>query len=147
MREAATPKYLYHATFTKYVPSIKKMGLVQFASPSNWVKGKDKTRYNEDAGIFAFEHPRDAFGWAFHMQFEHGQPTSIIRIKVGDTWEDDPSHDPHLKMGKGRAVVSHANIKPESVVDSFDLKDFSNPASLGITQDEWFARIVKALES
>lgn len=123
-----------------------KKGLLPFQT-SNWVKGANKDRYNEEGGIFAFEHPRDAFGWAFKMQWDHNKPTSIVRIRAGDAWDQDPSQDPNLIMGKGKALVSRGMIKPQSIVDSFELKSFGTPGGLGISQDEWYDRIEKALQS
>jgi len=134
------PKYLYHVTFSEHVPSIKEKGLMQF-QPSNWVKGEGGTRYNEEAGIFAFEDPEDAFKWAFNMQWQHKNPISIVRIKPGDIWEQDPSEDDNLRMGKGRAMMSRRNIPAENIIDAFDMKDFGTPAELGIPQSEWFAKI------
>lgn len=144
--EFTKPKYVYHATFTKHIPGILKKGLMQF-QPSNWVRGQGGERYNEDAGIFAFEHPQDAFRWAFKMQFEHNQPTSIVRIKAGGPWQADSSEDPALVFGKGKALVSRQNIKASSIVDAFDLKDFGTPVSLNISQDEWFEQIVRKLQA
>ena len=144
--EIADPaKYLYHVTFTEYVPNIKAKGLLQF-QPSNWAKGEGGTRYNEEAGIFAFEHPEYAFKWAFKTQWEFkDKPVSIVRISPGDVWEEDSSQDIDLQMGKGRALMSRRNIPAASIIDSFSMEDFSNPATLGITQPEWFERINKML--
>ena len=60
LEEASKIPYLYHATFTKHIPRIMKHGLRQFET-GNWVEAGSGKRYNEEAGIFAFEHPEDAF--------------------------------------------------------------------------------------
>lgn len=142
-------KYLYHVTFTKNVPKIKEKGLLQF-QPSNWVRrGDQDKRYNEDAGIFAFTHPEDAWRWAFKMQWDmDDKDISIVRINVGDHWHDDPAEDPMLAVSqKGKARRSHQHVKPQDVIDSFRLEDFGNPQSLKIDQQEWVERIVKKLRS
>ena len=67
--EVTNPPYLFQVTFTKNVPRIKEKGLLQFQQ-SNWVRGEGGKRYNEEAGVFAFTHPEDAFRWAFKMQWD-----------------------------------------------------------------------------
>ena len=139
-------KYLYHVTFTKNVPRIKEKGLLQFET-SNWVRGKGGERYNEDAGVFAFDHPEDAFRWAFKMQWEFKEDISIVRLNVGEDWEDDPAVDPiSMASNKGRALRSR-NRKAEEIIDSFRFDDFGNPQDLGIDQEEWINQIVKKLRS
>ena len=136
-------KYFYHVTLSKNVPSIMQNGL-QPLHTSNWVKGNGE-RYNEEGGVFAFEDAVDAFKWAFNMNWEFKQPVSIVRIRPSDTWEIDPSEDIMLQSGNGRALRSTAMIPPSDIVDSFSMDDFSNPAELGVTQQEWFSRINKTL--
>lgn len=141
-------KYLYHVTFTKNVPKIKAKGLLQL-QPSNWIRGEGGKRYNEDAGIFAFTHPEDAWRWAFKMQWDmDDKDISIVRINIGGDWHDDPAEDPMLALSnKGKAVRTHDRVAPEDVIDSFNFDDFGNPRDLGISQDEWKAQIVKKLRS
>ena len=89
--EVTNSPYLFHVTFTKNVPSIKEKGLLQF-QPSNWIRGEGGDRYNEDAGIFAFTHPEDAFKWAFKMQWDmEDKDISIVRLNMANDWEDDPA--------------------------------------------------------
>lgn len=140
-------KYLYHVTFTKNVPKIKEQGLLQFQT-SNWVKGDaDGSRYNEEAGVFAFEHPEDAFRWAFKMDWDFADDDiSIVRLNIGEDWGDDPAIDPISQAGaKGRWLRSGRNRKAEEIVDSISLKDFGGPIELGINQEEWIAGIVDKL--
>ncbi len=143
-------KYLYHVTYTKNVPRIKEKGLLQF-EPSNWIRGEGGKRYNEDAGIFAFEHPEDAFRWAFKMQWdmEDDNDISIIRLNIGEHWEDDPAGETMkwLYQTKGRSLRSRRNRKAEEIIDSFKFDDFGNPRDLGLSQEEWVDRIVNTLSS
>lgn len=119
-------KYYYHVTLKSNVASIKKKGIVPF-QPSNWVDGNGK-RYNEEyAGVYAFSHPEDAFKWAFKMNWDFKKPTSIIRIKKGESWRRDPSGDIHLRMGKGKAMMSSKAIPSSDIVDSFAQTSFEIP--------------------
>jgi len=124
--EAKDFKYYYHVTLKSNVKNIKSKGIVPF-KPSNWAKG-DGSRYNEDyAGIYAFEHPEDAFRWAFKMTWSFKKPTSIVRIKKSSSWKKDPSDDIQLQMGKGKALMSPKGIPAKDVIDSFDQDSFSKP--------------------
>lgn len=161
-QEFITEKYLYHATFTKNVPSIVKNGLRQF-EPSNWAKassGGGTGRYNDEAGIFAFDHPEDATSWAQKMEwdFRSDQGTgrsaeenyagiSIIRINPSDLWGNDPSLDPGLQFGKGKAMRSQSNINPADVIDVFALSDFGNAMTHNMSRDEWLEMVSKKLEA
>ena len=141
-------KYLYHVTFTKNVPNIKKKGLVQF-QPSNWIKGPGGDRYNNDiAGIFAFDHPEDALNWAGKMEWEFrdiDKAISIVRIDMEDFWEDDPAEDPFVS-NKGKARYSNRNIKADKIIDAFDMSSIKKPGELDISRDEWLAQVSKKLE-
>ena len=146
--EVTNPPYLFHVTFTKNVPRIKEKGLLQFQQ-SNWVRGEGGKRYNEEAGVFAFTHPEDAFRWAFKMQWDmEDKDISIVRLNMAADWEDDPAIDP-ISMGtkKGRALRSRRDRKAEEIIDSFRFEDFGNPQDLGIDSKEWIAGIVKKLLS
>jgi hypothetical protein len=141
------PKYLYHATFTKNVPSIKQKGLLQF-QPSLWIKGPGGSRYNEEAGIFAFDDPEDALNWAGKMAWEFrdtDKDISIIRIDMEDEiWDDDPAEDPFVS-NKGRALRSGANIKADRIIDAIRVDDLGKPGDLGISRDEWLAQVTPKL--
>jgi 5'(3')-deoxyribonucleotidase len=141
-------KYLYHVTFTKNVPNIKKKGLVQF-QPSNWVKGPGGDRYNNDiAGIFAFDHPEDALNWAGKMEWEFrdtDKDMSIVRIDMEDFWEDDPAEDPFVS-NKGKARYSKRNISADKIIDVLDMSGIKRPGDLGISRDEWLADVSKKLK-
>lgn len=137
IKEEQSP-YLFHATFTKHVPGILKKGLRQFET-SNWIKGEGGKRYNEDAGIFAFEHPEDALKWAMKMEWEFKDPEiSIIRIKhTDDKWGPDPSEDYNLQFGKGQSMRSQTNVPAKDIVAVFPLKDFGNAGPRNMTLDDW----------
>lgn len=141
--ESVAP-YYYHATFSNKVPSIQKSGLKPLQA-SNWKHAGSGERYNQEGGVFAFEHPEDAWRWAFRMKFDFDKPVSIVRIQKSDSWQTDPSQDISLQMGKGRALRSMGAIPPEHIVDAIDLSEFSNPSELGISQQEWIDSIVKEL--
>jgi len=141
-------KYLYHVTFTKNIPNIKKKGLVQF-QPSNWIKGPGGDRYNNDiAGIFAFDHPEDALNWAGKMEWEFrdtNKDMSIVRIDMEDFWEDDPAEDPFVS-NKGKARYSKRNISADKIIDVLDMSGIKKPGDLGISRDEWLADVSKKLK-
>jgi len=136
------PKHLYHATFTKNVPKIKQRGLLQF-QPSNWIKGPGGSRYNEDAGIFAFDDPEDALNWAGKMEWEFrdkDKNISIVRIHMDDEiWGDDPAEDPFVSR-KGRALRSGANINADKIIDAISMDDLGKPGDLGISRDVWLTQ-------
>lgn len=141
--EAKSSKYYYHVTFKKNVKKILSSGLKPLQT-SNWAKG-DGSRYNQSGGVFAFEHPEDAWKWAFKMNWEFKKPVSIVRIKKSKSWDVDPSADITLQMGKGKALVSNSAIKSSDTVDAFDFDDFGTPTELGLSQSEWIKGIVKKL--
>jgi hypothetical protein len=128
-------KYLYHVTFASNADNIKSKGLLQF-QPSNWVKAGTGKRYNENAGIFAFDNPRDAVLWAFEMDWQFKEPVVVARIEMEDFWETDPSSD--IRMARfGKAMQSSRNIPADKIIDIIDL---STPGDLGIMGDDWIDR-------
>ena len=142
--EAVSKRYVYHVTFTKNVKNIMSQGLKPFQT-SNWSKGPGGDRYNEEGGVFAFEHPEDAFKWAFKQKFAFKKPVSIIKMKRGNTWEVDPSQDISLQMGKGKALRSIAAVKAGDMIEAFDFDDFGTPGDLGISQQDWIKGIIDKL--
>ena len=139
------PDVLFHVTFTKNVGNIKKKGLEQF-HPSNWVKGPGGSRYNEDAGVFAFDNPEDAINWASKMRFDHGQtPVSIVRLTIdpdNPIWDEDPAQDPIMRATlKGRALRSGSNINADRIVDAVDFADLGTPLSHDMDRDEWIEKV------
>jgi len=139
------PDFLFHVTFTKNVDNIKKKGLEQF-HPSNWVKGTGGSRYNEDAGVFAFDNPEDAINWASKMRFDHKQtPISIVRLTIdpdNPIWDEDPAQDPIMRATlKGRALKSVSNINADRIVDAVDFDSLGTPGSHDMDRDAWIEKI------
>jgi hypothetical protein len=144
MNEAETP-YLYHATFTKNIPKILKKGLRQF-NDSLWVQSGTGKRYNEDAGIFAFEHPEDALKWAIKMEWEfETSDISIVRFKSSKHWEKDPATDISLQLGKGRSLRSFRDTPASDIIDVFPIEKFGKPGPRGMGVDEWLDEATKIL--
>jgi hypothetical protein len=136
---------LYHATFSKNVPGILKKGLRQFED-SLWVQSGTGERYNEEAGIFAFEHPEDALKWALKMEWEFETPDiSIIRFKPNEQWEQDPAMDIGLQLGKGRSLRSLRNVPASDMIDVFPIADFGRAPARGMSIDEWIADSVQRM--
>lgn len=145
--EVTAPQYLYHVTLSKNVARITKEGLKQF-EPSNWAIAGTGERYNEEAGIFAFEHPEDAFKWALRMEWEFKTPDiSIVRINLGDMWEQDPSEDVTLRYGKGKSLRSRRNIPASEIIDVFPVEQFGKPGPRGMNQEEWFEVVTRELSA
>ena len=144
IKELLTEKYLYHATFSKNVPSIIKKGLQQFQT-SNWTKGGE--RYNQEAGLFSFEHPEDVINWAGKMEYDFQNNISIVRLNVVDQWHQDPSGDVNLAGGKGKTLRTQKNVDPSDIVDVFHMDDFGKPGPLGISRDEWIRDVSTKLEN
>ena len=144
--EAKANGYLYHATFTKNVPNILNKGLLQF-QPSLWIKGPGGSRYNEEAGIFAFDNPKDALNWGGKMEWEFrddDKDISIVRIDMEEFWGDDPAEDPFIAQ-HGKSMRSSQNIKADKIIDSVRLDDLGRPGDLGISRDEWLEQSSKVL--
>ena len=138
-------KYLYHATFADKVAKILKKGLIQFQT-SNWDKGTSGKRYNEDAGVFAFEHPEDALKWAKKMEFSFkNKPTAIVKILREPEWTVDPSQDITLVMGKGKSMRSMKNVPPTAVVAAYPLAQFGTPMSKDMSFQEWSDYVTKEI--
>jgi GNAT superfamily N-acetyltransferase len=112
---------LYHVTYTKKVPQIKKKGLLRFQT-SNWVQAGNKERYGAGE-IYAFEHLDDAIRWASKMDWSFNREVgsgkiSIIKFKNAGEWETDPG-DPISQAGAmGKWVKSQSAVKPGQIVSS-----------------------------
>jgi hypothetical protein len=148
-KKAAKPiKDVFHVTFADKVPGIREGGLRQFQT-SNWVKaGTPGVRYNEDAGLFAWENSKDALYWAKKMEFEFpGKDISILRIRGGKHWGDDPAGKEAFQRAlEGRPLRSMENIPGEDVVKEFTVSKVPGAGTMGITFEEWVERISKMLD-
>jgi hypothetical protein len=149
-----TPKYLYHVTFKSNIQNIKAKGLEQFHT-SLWVKGPGGKRYNQQAGIFAFDHPLDAITWAQKMEWEFrddiapntNDEVAIIRLDMQDgenIWGDDPSDDPMLAR-HGKSFRSSYNIKADKIIDAFSMGQFGKAGELKISRDQWLSQVQQKL--
>lgn len=139
----ASGKYYYHATFASNANKIKSKGILLLQT-SNWVNASGN-RYNEDGGIFAFEHPVDAYRWAFKMSFEHKKPVVIIKIKKSDQWFQDPSTDITLQMGMGKALKSQEPVFPKDIVGVVKLEDIPTVKDAAGDQEKWSKMVIKKL--
>ena len=142
-------KDVFHVTFSSKIPSIRKRGLRQFET-SNWKKAGTGRRYNEDAGLFAWENPKDALYWAKKMEFEFpGEAISILRIKGGKHWGDDPAEEftSGLVNLRGKSLRSmQMSVAPEEVLKEFTVSKIPGAGKMGISFDEWLDKISPLLE-
>ena len=156
LKEHETPKYLYHVTFKSNIQNIKAKGLEQFHT-SLWIKGPDGQRYNDEAGIFAFDHPLDAIQWAQKMEWEFrddiipnaDDDITIIRLDMQDgeeIWGDDPSDDMMLTR-HGKSLRSRQNISADKIIDTFNMEEFGKAGVLKISRDEWLSQVEQRLVS
>lgn len=137
---------IYHVTFTKYLTKIVKQG-IRPLQPSNWTKAANPDeRYNTEGGIFAFEHPWDAYKWAFEQNWQFKEPVSIIKLRRNENWEKDPSEDYRLQMGKGAALRSSHAVSLGDIIKIYHFEDFKSPVELGMDRDEWEQMVIKTLQ-
>jgi len=136
--ESAGGQFVYHAAMARDFGSIMQKGLTMF-NPSRWAKAGDPDeRYQQDGpSVFAFEHPVDAWRWAAKMEWEFKEPAVVIKFKRGDSWEQDPSDDIGLQMGKGRALESKRTIPASDIVGAKTVAQIGTPVSTGLRGDEY----------
>lgn|SRR5262245_24286698 len=108
---------LFHVTFTRNVPAIRKHGIRTFRT-TNWVRAGDRARYGSGE-IYAFEHEHDAQRWAGKMDWDHHHETgsgkiSIIAFRsIPSQWETDVA-DPLSQLGSaGKWLKSKHPVGPE----------------------------------
>ena len=154
--QTSTPKYLYHVTFKSNIQNIKAKGLEQFHT-SLWIKGPEGKRYNNEAGIFAFDHHLDAIQWAQKMEWEFrddiipntDNDIAIIRLDMQDgeeIWGDDPSDDIMLAR-HGKSLRSRQNISADKIIDTFNMEEFGKAGVLNISREEWLSQVGQKLTS
>lgn len=118
-RKDRRPAVLYHVTFTRNVPRIRKRGILRFQAP-NWAQGLSDVRYG-DGEVFAFEKVSDAIRWAakmdwdFHQTFGSGK-ISIVEFLASGTWSADLSDPLGQVEAKGRWLKSLEAVKPSQIV-------------------------------
>ena len=120
MTKSKRSKILYHATFAKHVPKIRKHGLRPL-QPSLWVKAGDRSRYGQGE-IFAFESATDAVRWAAKMDWELNRSMGtgdvvVVAFDGGDRrWEVDESDPLSQAGGEGRWLKSEAAVPAAAIV-------------------------------
>jgi len=140
-------QYVYHATLADKLGLIMSKGLTLF-NTSNWVRaGNPDERYQDEPSVFAFEHPMDAYRWAFKMQWEFEQPAVIIKLNRGSTWQKDPSPDIHLQMGKGAALESKEPIPPSEFKGAVLLDSLGSPVENDMEPDEYDQHVLNTIEA
>jgi hypothetical protein len=108
---------MFHVTFTKYVPSIRKHGLSIMVRPTNWAKGDSHERYG-GYHVYAFEHPEDALRWAAKMDWDNHQQTGSGKIALvifergEEDWEVDAADPLHAVLSKGRWMRCPTRVRP-----------------------------------
>lgn len=113
---------LYHVTYTKLIPAIRKEG-IRNMNTSNWSKGDKGKRYGQGQ-VYAFTDLHDATRWALKMDWEFHQNMgsgniSIIRFQSTDGgWEDDPAQEnsPLDSSGhKGQWLRRFPTVEPQDI--------------------------------
>lgn len=131
--EAVTPtESLYHVTLTKYVPSIKKKGLVPLIKGTNWVR-RGGGAYQEPY-IFAFENENDALRWAARWDWSLTQDmgsgtVSVVKFKPIPDWEIDDA-DPLSQAGANGRWLKIQRIVPAQNIESIMVFDKKNMKKL-----------------
>lgn len=113
---------LYHVTYTKKLPSIRRKGLRPLQT-SNWVHAETKARYGRGE-IFAFENRRDADRWASKMDWAVNMATGtgLISVVAFNTdirrWKEDDADPLNRATYEGRWLKYFGGIAPEDIIDS-----------------------------
>ena len=143
----ASGQYVYHATKAANLGQIMQKGLT-FFNDSLWVKAADPSeRYQDGPSVFAFENPMPAFRWAHKIEWEFDTPAVIIKLKRGDSWEQDPSSDIMMTMGDGQALESKEPIPPSDFKGVMLLDKLGTPMSMDMTSQEFDAHVAQTLEA
>jgi hypothetical protein len=145
--EDATGQYVYHATKAANLGKIMQKGLT-FFNDSLWVKASNQDeRYQEGPSVFAFENPLPAFRWAHKIEWEYKTPAVIIKLRRGNSWEQDPSEDFMMTMGDGQALESKEMIPASDIKGVVLLDRIGTPRSTGLVNDEFDAHVKNTLEA
>ena len=125
---------VYHVTFTKNLPDIQERGLNPFAE-GVWRKNvvEEARPYQAEPSFFAFSDPEDALRWATKMQFGAGnvpsEEISILRLKGGDYWQEDPALKEDFNIPRSSRQTQR-NIGPEDILDISPL-----PKGAGVNEE------------
>jgi hypothetical protein len=116
-----TPEYLYHVTFTRRIPKIKKEGILT-GKRANWSKAISGAKYGKGE-VNAFDNFNDACRWAFKMDWEFFSKSgsgniSIIKFRPSPyQWSVDKESDPLSQSSyKGDWLKSTLPVRPENIV-------------------------------
>ena len=124
---------VFHATFTRNLPDIQERGLDPL-SASLWLKQGTGERYQQEPSVYSFSDPGDALRWASKMRYAFGDESSspadvsIVRLRGGEHWHQDPSEDVNLVGGSSRRSLQ--SIAPQDV-----LEVISVPEPAGINEE------------
>jgi len=124
---------VFHATFTRNLPDIQERGLDPL-SESLWLKQGTGERYQQEPSVYSFSDPGDALRWASKMRYAFGDESSspadvsIVRLRGGEHWHQDPSEDVNLVGGSSRRSLQ--SIAPQDV-----LEVISVPEPAGINEE------------
>ena len=125
---------VYHVTFTKNLPDIQERGLNPFAE-GVWRKNvvEEARPYQAEPSFFAFSDPEDALRWATKMQSGAGnipsEEISILRLKGGDYWQEDPALKEDFKIPRSSRQTQR-KIGPEDILDISPL-----PKGAGVNEE------------
>ena len=124
---------VFHATFTRNLPDIQERGLDPL-SESLWLNQGTGERYQQEPSVYSFSDPGDALRWASKMRYAFGDESSspadvsIVRLRGGEHWHQDPSEDVNLVGGSSRRSLQ--SIAPQDV-----LEVISVPEPAGINEE------------
>lgn len=112
---------LYHVTYTKNIPKIRKFGLRPMQT-SNWTVSATGARYG-NGEIYVFEKFKDAIRWATKMDWNFNSKwgsgkISIVSIKDTGEWELDSSSPFEQAGHEGKWLKKMRAIPPEDIVDT-----------------------------
>jgi len=139
-------QYIYHATKAANLGKIMQQGLT-FFNDSLWVKAADPDeRYQDGPSVFAFENPMPAFRWAHKIEWEFDTKAVIIKLKRGNSWEQDPSPDIMMTMGDGKALESKETIPTSDFKSAITLDKIGTPVTTGLAHQEFDDHVKKTLD-
>ena len=103
---------LYHVTFKKNIPSIKKKGLVP--SKKALFKGAFGQDIRDAIAVYAFNELDDAIRWAFKLNFDTKKEVAIVVFDQAGKWEKDTHWQ--AAMAKGEWLKSVTPVVPENII-------------------------------
>lgn len=138
---------LFHVTFRKTLPKIKKQG-IRPQKFSIWT-GAAGQHLGEFGRVYAFSNINDAMRWAFKQQWETKEPTVIVEFEDNNPGRWEPDTHWQACAAEGQWLKTFGAIKPEQlaavhVVTPKDLKKLAkNPEDPDIRRNpsaSWMQR-------